>query len=46
MDLKRDGLVGGLGNVVWELLIYYVICWILIYFIVFKRMYSFSKVLN
>ncbi|XP_035445562.1 sodium-dependent neutral amino acid transporter B(0)AT3-like isoform X1 [Spodoptera frugiperda] len=43
LDLKRDGLVGGLGNVVWELLIYYVICWILIYFIVFKRMYSFSK---
>ncbi|CAH1638572.1 unnamed protein product [Spodoptera littoralis] len=43
LDLKRDGLVGGLGNVVWELLIYYVICWILIYFIVIKRMYSFSK---
>ncbi|XP_047026941.1 sodium-dependent proline transporter-like [Helicoverpa zea] len=43
LDLKRDGLEGGLGNVVWELTTYYVICWVLIYFIVIKRIYSYSK---
>ncbi|KAJ8715966.1 hypothetical protein PYW08_013251 [Mythimna loreyi] len=43
LDLKRDGLEGGLGTVVWELTVYYIICWVLIYFIVIKRIYSYSK---
>ncbi|CAH0584455.1 unnamed protein product [Chrysodeixis includens] len=43
LDLKRDGLEGGLGNVVWELSTYYVICWMLIYFVAIKRIYSYSK---
>lgn len=46
LDLKRNGLEGGLGNLVWELSTYYVISWVLIYFVVIKRMYSYSKVSN
>ncbi|XP_075978484.1 sodium-dependent proline transporter-like [Anticarsia gemmatalis] len=43
LDLKRDGLAGGLGNVVWELSTYYIVCWILVYLVVIKRIYSYSK---
>ncbi|KPI97239.1 Sodium-dependent serotonin transporter [Papilio xuthus] len=43
LNLKRDGLKGGLGSVVPELAVYYVISWLLIYFIAFKRIYSYSK---
>ncbi|XP_059053953.1 sodium-dependent nutrient amino acid transporter 1-like [Achroia grisella] len=43
LSLKREGLDGGLGNVVWELTFYYVISWILIYLITVKRIYSYSK---
>ncbi|KAL4711446.1 hypothetical protein ACJJTC_005570 [Scirpophaga incertulas] len=43
LNLKRDGFEGGLGNVVWELSAYYIICWVLIYFICMKRIYSYSK---
>ncbi|KAM3966363.1 sodium-dependent nutrient amino acid transporter 1 [Aphomia sociella] len=43
LDLKREGLDGGLGNVVWELTVYYVVSWILVYFITVKRIYSYSK---
>ncbi|XP_026762864.2 sodium- and chloride-dependent transporter XTRP3B-like [Galleria mellonella] len=43
LNLKREGLEGGLGIVVWELTFYYVISWILIYFITVKRIYSYSK---
>ncbi|XP_045450649.1 sodium-dependent nutrient amino acid transporter 1-like [Melitaea cinxia] len=43
LNLKRDGLQGGLGNVVSELTIYYVISWVLVYFVSCKRIYSYSK---
>ncbi|CAB3220527.1 unnamed protein product [Arctia plantaginis] len=43
LDLKRDALFSGLGKVTWELTTYYIICWFLIYFIVIKRIYSYSK---
>ncbi|KAL0871749.1 hypothetical protein ABMA27_004252 [Loxostege sticticalis] len=43
LDLKRNGLEGGLGNIVWELGIYYIISWVLIYLIAVKRIYSYSK---
>ncbi|XP_063535878.1 sodium-dependent serotonin transporter-like [Cydia strobilella] len=43
LKLRRDGLKCGLGNIVWELTIYYIICWILIYLIAVKRVYSYSK---
>ncbi|XP_068618717.1 sodium-dependent serotonin transporter-like [Battus philenor] len=43
LNLKRDGLKGGLGNFVPELIFYYVISWIFIYFISCKRIYSYSK---
>ncbi|XP_063827922.1 sodium-dependent neutral amino acid transporter SLC6A17-like [Ostrinia nubilalis] len=43
LNLKRDGLEGGLGNVVWELAVYFVISWVLIYFIAVKKIYSYSK---
>ncbi|XP_072947555.1 sodium-dependent serotonin transporter-like [Epargyreus clarus] len=43
LQLKRDGFEGGLGNIVTELTVYYVICWILVYFITIKRIYSYSK---
>ncbi|XP_030037680.1 sodium-dependent serotonin transporter isoform X2 [Manduca sexta] len=43
LNLKREGLDGGLGNIAWELTWYYVICWVLIYFIAVKRIYSYSK---
>ncbi|XP_053606150.1 sodium-dependent nutrient amino acid transporter 1-like [Plodia interpunctella] len=44
LDLKRSGLEGGLGNVVWELSCYYVVSWFLIYCIAVKRIYSYSKI--
>ncbi|XP_050351561.1 sodium-dependent proline transporter-like [Nymphalis io] len=43
LNLKRDGLQGGLGNVVSELTVYYVISWALVYFVSCKRIYSYSK---
>ncbi|XP_052741894.1 sodium-dependent proline transporter [Bicyclus anynana] len=43
LNLKRDGFNGGLGNVVPDLTVYYVISWVLVYFIACKRIYSFSK---
>ncbi|CAH2245496.1 jg8729 [Pararge aegeria aegeria] len=43
LNLKRDGLSGGLGNVVPDLTVYYVISWALVYFIACKRIYSYSK---
>ncbi|KAI5637908.1 sodium:neurotransmitter symporter family domain-containing protein [Phthorimaea operculella] len=43
LRLKRDGVESGLGTVVTELSIYFAICWILIYCIAFKRIYSISK---
>ncbi|CAK1544945.1 unnamed protein product [Leptosia nina] len=43
LNLKRDGLSGGLGNIVPDLTVYYVITWILVYFIACKRIYSYSK---
>ncbi|KAJ0178151.1 hypothetical protein K1T71_005974 [Dendrolimus kikuchii] len=43
LNLKRDGLDGGLGNIVWELAVYYIFCWTLIYLIAVKRIYSYSK---
>ncbi|XP_028029035.1 sodium- and chloride-dependent transporter XTRP3B-like [Bombyx mandarina] len=43
LNLKREGLEGGLGNIVWELAWYYIICWVLIYFVAVKRIYSYSK---
>lgn len=44
LNLKRDDLEGGMGKIVWELYAYYVICWLLIYFIAVKKIYSYSKV--
>ncbi|XP_073946633.1 sodium-dependent proline transporter-like isoform X2 [Choristoneura fumiferana] len=43
LNLKRDDLEGGMGKIVWELYAYYVICWLLIYFIAVKKIYSYSK---
>ncbi|OWR53568.1 putative sodium- and chloride-dependent neurotransmitter transporter [Danaus plexippus plexippus] len=43
LKLKRDGLHGGLGSIVSELSVYYVISWILVYFIACKKIYSYSK---
>ncbi|XP_045766343.1 sodium-dependent nutrient amino acid transporter 1-like isoform X2 [Maniola jurtina] len=43
LNLKRDGLNGGLGNVVPDLTVYYVISWVLVYLIACKRIYSYSK---
>ncbi|XP_060802590.1 sodium-dependent proline transporter [Amyelois transitella] len=43
LNLKRSGLEGGLGDVVWEVSCYFVISWLLIYCIAIKRIYSFSK---
>ncbi|XP_022130073.2 sodium-dependent proline transporter-like isoform X2 [Pieris rapae] len=43
LNLKRNGLSDGLGNVVPELTVYYVISWILVYLIACKRIYSYSK---
>ncbi|XP_034831646.1 sodium-dependent proline transporter-like isoform X1 [Maniola hyperantus] len=43
LNLKRDGFNGGLGNVVPDLTVYYLISWVLVYFIACKRIYSYSK---
>ncbi|CAK1585998.1 unnamed protein product [Parnassius mnemosyne] len=45
LTLKRDGLKGGLGNIVPEVTFYYIICWVLIYFMTFKRIYGYSKLI-
>ncbi|XP_049874371.1 sodium- and chloride-dependent glycine transporter 2-like [Pectinophora gossypiella] len=43
LRLKRDGLDTGTGTFVPELCVYYIICWLLIYGIAIKRIYSYSK---
>ncbi|XP_038206410.1 sodium-dependent proline transporter-like [Zerene cesonia] len=43
LNLKRNGLLGGLGNIVPELTVYYIVSWVLVYFIACKRIYSYSK---
>ncbi|KAJ2943653.1 hypothetical protein O0L34_g16765 [Tuta absoluta] len=43
LRLKRDGVESGLGTVGTELAVYFAICWLLIYCIAIKRIYSISK---